>query len=221
MLSLFLFLQVHSSCPSNQPFSNYSFYPTLNTGLGNIIWIKLQRHFLWSSKKTLLIQASLYLLLPLYGCIGFFTQKGTFGGVQNKFEILPLAAYHGFLLGATQSTCRVLYASLIPATHESQFFSLYELTDKGSAWVGPLVAAALTTATGTLRSSFVFLAGLFVVGILVFLSVDVELGQKQAALFVETHWTLERKKSGEGRRRKSRGGDVVMVDQPKSPVTIE
>ena len=42
-----------------------------------------------------------YTFLPLYGCIGFFTPQGTVG-IQGKYEILFLAAYHGFLLGATQ-----------------------------------------------------------------------------------------------------------------------
>ena len=169
----------------------------LFAGIGNIVWMKLQTHFSWSSKKTLLIQAFFYTFLPLYGCIGFFTPQGTVG-IQGKYEILFLAAYHGFLLGATQSTCRVLYSSLIPATHESQFFSLYELTDKGSSWIGPLIAAALTNATGTLRSSFIFLAATFVFGILIFASVDMEKGAKQASLFVELEWTMKKKKRVSG-----------------------
>ena len=36
---------------------------------------------------------------------------------------------------------------------ESKFFSLYEVTDKGTSWLGPLIIAAVQEATGALQSS--------------------------------------------------------------------
>lgn len=96
----------------------------LMAGVGNVIWFKIQQRFNMHSKQVLLIQAGLYSLLPLYGLLGFFTPKGSFG-LQSVWEIPVLGMYHGFLLGATQSTCRVLFSELLPRGHESEFFGLY------------------------------------------------------------------------------------------------
>lgn len=37
----------------------------------------------------------------------------------------------GFALGPIQSYSRSLYSMLIPQGHESEFFALYEISDKG------------------------------------------------------------------------------------------
>ncbi|KAJ3357893.1 Autophagy protein 22 [Kappamyces sp. JEL0680] len=164
----------------------------LIAGIGAWIWNKLQMRMGWSNKKTLLIQTVMYLVLPLWGLLGFFTPRGSIG-LQNQYELLVLGAYHGFLLGATQSTCRVYFsgkpddsltAELIPHGHEAQFFGLYEITDKGSAWIGPLVVAGITSATGNMRFSFIFLAVLFLVSIACFATLDVDKGRLQAKDFL-------------------------------------
>ena len=42
-------------------------------------------------------------------------------------------------------------------TKESEFFAIYEISDKGSSWIGPLVVGALHGLTGNIRYSFVYL----------------------------------------------------------------
>ena len=42
-----------------------------------------------------------------------------------------------------QAFGRALYADLSLPGHEAEFFALYEITDRGSSWLGPLVAAAI------------------------------------------------------------------------------
>ena len=54
-------------------------------------------------------------------------------------------------------------ASLTPHGKESQFFSLYEITDKGSSWLGPAVVGLLYATTGNMRHAFVFLLVMVVV----------------------------------------------------------
>ena len=48
----------------------------------------------------------------------------------------------GLPLGAMQSYARSLFGQMTPSGYESQFFSFYEITDKGSSWMGPLVVTA-------------------------------------------------------------------------------
>ncbi|KAJ3270832.1 Autophagy protein 22 [Terramyces sp. JEL0728] len=133
----------------------------LMAGVGNVVWLKIQKRFNMHSKQVLLIQAGLYSLLPLYGLLGFFTPKGSFG-LQSTWEIPVLGMYHGFLLGATQSTCRVLFSELLPRGHESEFFGLY----------GPLIVGLITQLSGNMRYAFVFLFIIFFIPIYIFSTID-------------------------------------------------
>ncbi|KAI8896592.1 autophagy-related protein 22-like protein [Globomyces pollinis-pini] len=149
---------------------------------GNRIWISIQHHYRWSTKDVLVRQSALYCLLPLYGLMGFLTPKGSIG-IQAKWEIYVLAFYHGFLLGASQSSCRVLFSELLPIGHESEFFSLYEITDKGSAWIGPLIVGIIGE-LGDKRYCFWFLLIMLVMPVFIFSKVDVGRGRLDAIAFV-------------------------------------
>ncbi|EGF83035.1 hypothetical protein BATDEDRAFT_33938 [Batrachochytrium dendrobatidis JAM81] len=156
----------------------------LFAAIGCYVWNKIQVYTKATTKQILLAQAFLYCLLCVYGLIGFFTKPGTFG-LRSRNEIFPLAAYHGFLLGATQSACRVMFSELLPPGYESEFFSLYEITDKGSAWVGPLIVGLIDDRTHEKRNSFWFILAMLAIPIIIFGVLDIEKGKKQAREYVE------------------------------------
>ncbi|KAI9338175.1 autophagy-related protein 22-like protein [Obelidium mucronatum] len=146
----------------------------LAAGIGVIMWRKLQEYTKITSKTLLVIQSGLYTIVPLWGVLGFI--PGIPVGYRTKLEIFVFSAYHGILLGGSQSTCRSLYAQLIPPGSEAEFFSLYEITDKGSAWLGPLVVAAINNSGANKLYSMVFLAAQFGLGFIAFSLVDVKQG---------------------------------------------
>jgi MFS transporter, UMF1 family len=152
-------------------------------GFGNYAWNRIQQKFKMPTERLLLLQTVMYCALPVYGLLGFFTTKGSLF-LQSKWEIYPLAMYHGFLLGASQSSCRVLFSYLLPPGHESEFFGLYELTDKGSAWIGPLVVGAIGE-IGDKRHSFWFLLVMLLFPIFIFNSINVEKGKRDAIKFIK------------------------------------
>ena len=45
------------------------------------------------------------------------------------------------------SYTRVLFSSLVPKGLEAQLFALYEISDKGSSWIGPCVLAVISQFT--------------------------------------------------------------------------
>jgi UMF1 family MFS transporter len=59
-----------------------------------------------------------------------------------------------------------------------------EITDKGSAWIGPLVVGAIGEA-GDKRHSFWFLLIMLVLPIFIFKSINVEKGKQDALKFVQ------------------------------------
>lgn len=62
----------------------------------------------------------------------------------------------------------------------SGFFSAYELTNKGSSAVGPLVLSLLQQTTGELRYGFIFVAFSMAVTLWGLVRVDVEQGKRDA-----------------------------------------
>ncbi|KAI8925155.1 autophagy-related protein 22-like protein [Entophlyctis helioformis] len=160
-------------------------------GVGNWFWHKVQVATKATSKTMLCIQAFFYSLLCIYGLVGFVTAPNTFG-LRAKWEIYPLAIYHGFLLGATQATCRGLFSELLPPGLEAEFFSLYEITDKGSSWFGPLIVAVIGDAAGNKRYAFWFLLGMMAIPIMIFGSLDVAKGKQQAIDFIENEERIKK-----------------------------
>lgn len=154
----------------------------LFAAIGNIAWAKAQIYFKWSTQQTLLIQNGLYTILPIYGLLGFLRLPF---GLVREWELPFVGALHGLLLGATQSSCRVLFSELLPKGHEAKFFSLYEVTDKGSTWVGPLAAALIAQVTGDIRYSFIFILGMMILPIFIFRGIDVAKGKEEARRYVE------------------------------------
>jgi len=127
----------------------------LFAGIGNFVWLRIQRKMGWTTKQTLVINLVLIGCLPLWGCIGFFTSSI---GLQTEAELYILAVIFGFLLGSTQAYARSQFTELIPTGHESDMFALFEITDKGSSWLGPLVAASIVSGTGKIRPMLIYLA---------------------------------------------------------------
>ncbi|KAI8905423.1 autophagy-related protein 22-like protein [Gorgonomyces haynaldii] len=149
----------------------------LAAGLGNFFWKWFQSRMHLSTREILLIHVVMYSLLPIYALVF----------MKSSAELLPVAAYHGFLLGGTSNSCRVLFSELLPPGYESEFFSLYEITDKGSAWIGPLVVGAISNATGNIRNANYFLLAFLLLPGLFFYSIDMNKGRRQAHAFDDAH----------------------------------
>ncbi|GJJ74853.1 MFS transporter, UMF1 family [Entomortierella parvispora] len=150
--------------------------------IGTYMWLFIQRKLQLTSQNTLLAISFFFALVPVYVLIGF---SGVFGLVY-RVEIWPLLIYFGLMLGASQSFSRVLYACLLPKGKESEFFSLYGITDKSSSWLGPLITGAIIEYNDT-RWGFVFPMVMMVIPIFIIWWVDVEKGIKDAERFADEH----------------------------------
>ncbi|TPX67810.1 hypothetical protein CcCBS67573_g07395 [Chytriomyces confervae] len=148
---------------------------------GTYLWNRFQVRMQWTTKSVLLFQTSLYALMCFFVSIG--TSPRTSFGYKHAAEVYVYAGLHGFTLGALQSTCRSLFASLLPPGHEGSFYSLYLLTDKGSSWIGPLIVTAINGSGADKRYSFLFLGAQFCMGIFFFSLVDPTAGYREATKF--------------------------------------
>jgi hypothetical protein len=129
----------------------------------------------------------LFEIIPLYGLLGYLDIVKRWGviGLQQKWEMYPLGAVYGFVLGGLSSYCRSLFGELIPPGNEATFYALYAITDKGSSVFGPAIVGAIVDRTGEIRPAFWFLAVLVGLPAPLIYFVDVERGKKEGAKLAE------------------------------------
>ncbi|MFE1173328.1 MFS transporter [Streptomyces sp. NPDC058773] len=84
-----------------------------------------------------------------------------------------LAAGIGLVLGGSQALSRSLFSHLVPRGEEAEYFSAYEISDRGVSWLGPLVFGVAYQLTGSYRDAIVSLVGFFVIGFVLLARVPV------------------------------------------------
>jgi MFS transporter, UMF1 family len=84
-----------------------------------------------------------------------------------------LAFCIGIVLGGSQALSRSLFSLMIPRGREAEYFSLYEISERGTSWIGTLVFGITLQATGSYRSAILSLVAFFVLGFVLLARVDV------------------------------------------------
>jgi MFS transporter, UMF1 family len=78
----------------------------------------------------------------------------------------------GLFVGPNQSASRSLMGRFVPNRHQAEFFGLLAFSGKATAFVGPLVLGALTTAFNSQRAGMASVVVFFVIGGLLLLRVN-------------------------------------------------
>ena len=84
-------------------------------------------------------------------------------------QFYALAAVIGLVQGGTQALSRSLFSHLIPAGKEAEYYSFYEISDRGTSWLGPLAFGLTYQLTGSYRYAIISLLVFFVAGFLLLL----------------------------------------------------
>ena len=119
------------------------------------------------------VLASLLIWIAVVGLAYFLS-----AGAATQFYLLGAAI--GIVLGGTQALSRSLYSHLIPVGKEAEYFGLYEISEKGTSFVGPLVFGLSLQLTDSYRTAIMSLVIFFVVGFFVLTQVDFRRGIAEA-----------------------------------------
>ncbi|KAL1998754.1 hypothetical protein VTN02DRAFT_5631 [Thermoascus thermophilus] len=150
---------------------------------GAFSWSYISKLLKFRASQTIIACICLFELIPLYGMLGYIPaiKRLGFFGLQNPWEMFPLGAVYGLVMGGLSSYCRSFFGELIPPGYEAAFYALYAITDKGSSVFGPAIVGAITDRYGEIRPAFVFLAALIFFPLPLMLLVDVDRGKRDAA----------------------------------------
>jgi MFS transporter, UMF1 family len=107
------------------------------------------------ARKTVLVSLALWLLVVI---AAYWLPAGE----PLPFMLLGVAI--GLVLGGSQALSRSLYSQLIPAGKEGEYYGFYEISDKGTSWLGPLLFGLVFQLTDSYRFGIVSLIIFFLVG---------------------------------------------------------
>lgn len=105
------------------------------------------------------------LMVSLFLWMGIILYAYAFLPPGSSIHFYVLSGIIAMVLGGSQSLARSIFSKIIPAGSESRYFGLYELTDRGSSWLGPLLFGISLQISGSYRSALFALIVFFVSGI--------------------------------------------------------
>jgi UMF1 family MFS transporter len=101
---------------------------------------------------------------------------GRFVPAGDVVIFFVLAGAIGFVLGGTQALSRSLFSHLVPAGREAEFYSFYQISDRGTNIIGPAALAAAYGIFGSYREGILVLILLFIAGGLLLVMTDMRKG---------------------------------------------
>jgi UMF1 family MFS transporter len=113
-------------------------------------------------------------------CLWTLVVYAMYAFVQSTQGFFIAAAVVAVVMGGTQALSRSLFSLMIPKGREAAYFSLYEIGDKGTSWMGPLVFAVVRNETKSYRAGILSLVGLFAAGIVLLYFVNVRKAAAEA-----------------------------------------
>ena len=92
-----------------------------------------------------------------------------YGFLQTVAQAWVMGAVIAIVMGGSQALSRSLFSQMIPAGREASFFGLYEISDRGTSWIGPLIFGKVVAVTNSYRQAILSLIVLFIGGMIVLL----------------------------------------------------
>lgn len=124
---------------------------------GALFWGRLAQ---WvGAKRSIIISLVIWSFVVIYA---YFGMKGD----SRVLEFTLLGVVIALVLGGSQAISRSLFAQMIPKGKEAEFYSFYEVSDRGTSWIGPLLFGLVNQVFGSLRPAILSLIFFFVVGLI-------------------------------------------------------
>jgi len=132
---------------------------------GALFWGRLARWI--GAKQSILVSLVIWAGVVIYA----------FGGLQGEnrvTEFMILGIFIALVLGGSQAISRSLFAQMIPKGKEAEFYSFYEVSERGTSWIGPLIFGLANQIFGSLRYGILSLIFFFIAGLLILPLVNVK-----------------------------------------------
>jgi UMF1 family MFS transporter len=110
-----------------------------------------------------------------------------YGFLQTEAQFFVMAAAIALVLGGSQALSRSAYSLMIPEGREAEYFSLYEISERGTSWIGPLVFGLALQFTGSYRLGILSVIIFFIVGLALLFFVNIRRAALEAGNEAPAH----------------------------------
>lgn len=115
------------------------------------------------SRRAIMVSLVIWLGVSVY----------TYAILQTKLQFFIMGGVIAIVLGGSQALSRSLFSLMIPEGQEAEYFSLYEVSERGTSWLGPLLFGLVLQNTGSYRAAILSIAIFFTAGLLLLTFVNV------------------------------------------------
>jgi MFS transporter, UMF1 family len=130
--------------------------------------------------RALISSLIIWSVVVVYAFAGMRSTALVLGMPQRELEFWLLAFVVAIVLGGSQALSRSLFSQMIPAGREAEFFSFYEVSERGTSWIGPFLFAVVNDMFSSLRYGILSVIVLFIVGLAILLTVNVPRAIREA-----------------------------------------
>jgi UMF1 family MFS transporter len=141
---------------------------------GALLWGKLAEWM--GAKRSILVSLVIWAGVVVYAYFGLY-------GDTRVLQFWILGAFIALVMGGSQAISRSLFAQLIPNGKEAEYYSFYEVSERGTSWTGPLLFGIMNQAFGSLRPAILSLIFFFVMGLILLPLVNVRKGIEKVKTF--------------------------------------
>src|SRR5512145_192873 len=131
---------------------------------GALLWGRLAKWI--GAKQSIIVSLFIWAGVVIYA----------YGGLKGDSRVLQffiLGAFIALVMGGSQAISRSLFAQMIPEGKEAEFYSFYEVSERGTSWTGPLIFGLTNQIFGSLRYGILSLIFYFIAGLIVLPFVNV------------------------------------------------
>lgn len=152
-------------------------------GTGMLIMWQVQKRYRLHTKTVLLFNVACIIVLCIWGFVGIWA---THIGFKNVGEIWAYEAYFGLFVCQWYQLPFTFISDLVPRPKLFLFWSLFTISGKTSAFVGPFVTSAIIDRTGgNTNMAFAFLLPICIIGMVLLWFVDPDKALLEAKEYLE------------------------------------
>ena len=132
---------------------------------GALLWGKLA--YWVGAKRSIIVSLVIWAGVVIYAYFGL-------KGESRVLEFFIMGAFIALVMGGSQAISRSLYAQIIPSGKHAEYYSFYEISERGTSWIGPLLFGLMNQVFGSLRPAILSLIFFFVMGLIILPIVNVK-----------------------------------------------
>lgn len=132
------------------------------------------------AKRAIILSLVIWSAVVIYAWGGLQSTAAVLGMERRQLEFWLLGFVIALVLGGSQALSRSLFAQMIPKEQEAEFYSFYEISERGTSWLGTFIFGAVNQMFGSLRIGILSVIFFFVMGLILLPLVNVGLAIEQA-----------------------------------------